>query len=43
MCHNPCIKNYPNFETKFLEGWMYVTTQFDYLFIIVVNLNLISY
>jgi hypothetical protein len=39
MCQYPCIVNYSNFGTKFLEGWVYVTTQIDNLFIIVVKLN----
>jgi hypothetical protein len=43
MCHYPCIVNYSNFGTKFLEGWVYVTTKFHYLIFIVANLNLINY
>jgi hypothetical protein len=34
MCHFPCIVNYSNFEMKFLEGWVYVTTLINSLIII---------
>jgi hypothetical protein len=43
MCHYPCIVNYSNFGTKFLEGWVYVTTLINYLIIMVVKFNLINY
>jgi hypothetical protein len=33
MCHFPCIVNYSNFGTNFLEGWVYVTTPINYLII----------